>query len=401
MPGIFTRRVGSIFQKEFKDIFRDRRTVMSVIISPLVITPLLFMFIGIVSGGQAKKAQEETLQLGIVGKSASPKVSAILDKIPLTNWQSLSPDEIEKSVHSRKVIAAFVIPNDADNRLLIGSTIKVEAWMDEGEQKSQVAVVRVQKSLGMIGAKIAKERLVASNLPADYAEPFKLEEKPIKQGGTGASFFLAMILPYTLAISAFTGAIYAAFDQVAGEKERGTLETLLLSPATRRDIVLGKYFAVVSVCLVSSVLSVVGMVLTLSLKVKALEFLGKGGISLSPGAIGVTLLVMIPLATLFAGLLLAVSTFARNQKEAQTYLSPIMMLILLPAMSSMFVGSDAGLPMAFIPVLNSSIIIKQALSGSYNPAFIVTAIAASIVYAGVMLTYTTHIFQKESVLIKA
>jgi sodium transport system permease protein len=209
------------------------------------------------------------------------------------------------------------------------------------------------------------------------------------------------MLPYILILGAFGGAIYAAFDQVAGEKERGTLETLLVSPASRRDIVFGKFTAVVGVCIVSSVLSLVGFMIPFYSGLKAFAWLAKGGVHLSPAALGVALLVLLPLSVLFAGALLALSTFARNQKEAQTYLGSLFPLVLLPAMLSMFIGTDAGRHIALVPILGASVIIKQALSGSYDPVFIVLAFAGSVFWAGLALAFATRLFQKESVLIKA
>jgi sodium transport system permease protein len=205
-----------------------------------------------------------------------------------------------------------------------------------------------------------------------------------------------------LILAAFSGGIYAAFDQVAGEKERGTLETLLVSPASRRDIVLGKFGAVVGVCLVSSLLSIAGLVIPFVSGLKAFDWLARGEVQLSATAALVVLLVLLPLSVLFAGILLAVSTFARNQKEAQTYLGSLFPLVLVPALLGMILGAEsASRLLALVPILNAALIIKQALSGSYDPVFIGLAFAASAVYAAAALWLATRLFQKESVLIKA
>jgi sodium transport system permease protein len=248
--------------------------------------------------------------------------------------------------------------------------------------------------------KIAK-RLASNGLSPELALPYKLENQPISSGGGMATIVLTMMLPYTLAIAAFGGGIYAANDQVAGEKERGTLETLLITPASRRDIVLGKFLAVAGVCLVSSMLAVVGMMIPFFSGLKAFEWLAKGGVALSPIAVLAILIVQLPLAVLFAGILLALSTFARNQKEAQTYLAPLFVLILVPAMASMILKSETSPSMALIPVLNATLIIKQGLSNSFDGVFITLAFIASAVYAGIALGFATRLFQKEEVLIKS
>ncbi len=107
-----------------------------------------------------------------------------------------------------------------------------------------------------------------------------------------------------------------------------------------------------------------------------------------------------PLAVLFAGALLTVSTVARNQREAQTYLGPMMMVIIVPAMMSMITGAEAPKAMAFVPILNASLIIKQALTSSYDPVFLGLALASSILYAALSVAICTRMFERESVLLR-
>lgn len=399
------RPVGSrsfiIFKKEFREIFRDKRTMMLVVISPLIITPALFALMGTWISGETEKVRTQTYKIGLVGADTAPVLTKALKAAPHFEFTEVSKDEAENRIKDHKLNAAVVLPPDADARMVAGNSVSVQLLEDAGDMTSGAASGRVSATLNAIGQQLLVRRLSANNLPADFATPFRITTRPIEKGGSAATGMLAMFLPYMLTISAIGGAIYASFDQVAGEKERGTLETLLVSPASRRDIVFGKFSAVVMVCLISSFLSIVGLVISFSTRSKALEWLAKDGLKVSPGAIGVTLLVMIPIAVLFAGLLLGVSTFARNQKEAQTYITPVMLLVMMPALASMFIGTDVPLKIAFVPVLNASIIIKQALSGNYNTAFIALAFLASVVYAAIALTMATRLFQKESILIKA
>lgn len=395
-----------VFKKEFMEIFRDRRTLMSVVISPLLITPASFALLGLLISGRTEQVRTQTYKVGVLHAEAGRELMQALEKTP--NLQLIpilsGPDtktEAEQNIKDRKMNAVIVLPPDADSLLKQERAVPIEILVDAGSDNSQAVYGRLADSFSRMGQERLRERLAARSLPTDFATPFLVSRKAIAQGGTQGTLFLAMMLPYILAVSAFGGAIYAAFDQVAGEKERGTLETLLVSPASRRDIVLGKFGAVVAVCLISSLLSIVGMIFAFTSRAKAFEWIAKGGMTLSPTGIGVTLLVMIPLSVLFAGLLLAVSTFARNQKEAQTYLGPLFMLVLMPAMASMILGSDVARAVALVPVLNTTIIIKQALASSYDPVFILLAFLASALYAGVALAYATRLFQKESVLIKA
>lgn len=399
-PADLGQRTGVIFRKEFKEIFRDRRTLFTVIVSPLLVTPAMFALLGMLITGQTEKARTETYTVGVTAPADAATVVGMLRLMPRLKLVEVTAEEAQREIKDRKLSAAVVFPSGTEEAVAAGQTLPVQVLEDAGDQGSQSAAGRLDAAIGEIGQRIVARRLASHALPADFARPFAATDVPIKHGGSAATFLLSMMLPYVLAVSAFSGATFAAFDQVAGEKERGTLETLLVSPASRRDIVLGKFSAVVAVCLISSVLSVLGLVISFSLPARAFSWLSRGGLHLSVAAVVVTLLVMLPLAVLFAGLLLGVSTFARNQKEAQSYLAPLLMMVLMPAMSSMFVSADAGLSVALVPVLNAALIIKQALSGTYSAAFIVVATAASILYAALALSVATHLFGRESVLLK-
>lgn len=388
------------------ELFRDRRTLMSVIVGPLLITPLLMAAIGMMVSGQVEKAKTRTHRVALVGVENAPELSEALTTTlskpeALVSAEPMSRTDAENGIRDRKLNAALVIPPGADAELDARHSVSILVLADQGDETSLGAANRLSAIIDRFGDQVVSKRLADSRLPADFATPFHVKETPIVGGRGMSTIFFSRMLPYLLIISAFTGSIYAAFDQVAGEKERGTLETLLVSPASRGEIVIGKFITVTVMCLISSALAIAGFIIPCVSGMKAYQWISQGGLQLSPAAIGITLLMMLPLAVLFAGLLLALSTFARNQKEAQTYIGPILSLIILPAMASMFIDSQVGRQIAFVPILGTSMIIKQALSGSYDPVFIVLAFAASVGWAALALTIATRLFQKESVLIKA
>ena len=394
-------RTGLIFRKEFGEIFRDRRTLFSVVVSPLLITPALFAVMGLVIRGQVEKSRTETITAGIAGVANAPDLVEELKKTPNLNLESVDEDKAAEAVRTGRIRAVAVLPPDTQEKIDRSSPVTVKLVVDAGRDVSQNAGERLKKAFESAGKKLVDRRLKAAGLSGETIRPFKVEEAPIERGGSRGTFMLAMFLPYILALSSFAGGMYAANDQVAGEKERGTLETLLVSPASRREIVIGKFLAVAGVCLVSSLLSVVGLIIPFYSGIKAFEWLTQGGAVLSGPAIAAIVLVQIPLAVLFAGILMAVSTFARNQKEAQTYQGPLLMAVLLPAMMSTMIGTDAGRALALVPILNATMVLKQALSNSIDPLFLGIAVASSVVYAGLALLFATRLFQKESVLIKS
>jgi sodium transport system permease protein len=400
MPDAGPSRVLVVFRKEFREIFRDKRSLFNIVISPLVITPLIVTLVGSLIKKQVNQARTETVAVGIVGSDRAPTVAAAVHGAPQLSFEPLTRQGAEEAIRTRRLKAAVVLPDDADERLKAMRLITVSVLLDPGNQSSQDAAKRLESVFTERGQHVVAERLKDNGLSPDLATPFETQEQPVPGSGSLAVLLLAGFLPYLLAIYAIMGGVSPANDSVAGEKERGTLETLLMSPASRRDLVLGKFLTVASAALVSAVLSIIGLLLRISSLTAA--FGGTNGTwTVHPPEIAAMFFVMIPLAVLGAGTLLAISTYARNQKEAQTYLGPVLVLISVAAMLSSFLKSDAGLAYAVVPVLNAALVLKQALEHSFNLPFVALACVTSLLYAGLALWFATRLFEKESVLLKA
>ena len=287
----------AVFLKEFREIFRDRRTVISVVVSPLLITPAMFFMLGVIIHGETKKESARIYEIGIIGGESSPGLARAIGLLPQISLRKVSRSEAETAIAARKMTAAVSIPEGTDALAKALKPVPLEVLLDAGDESSQTAASRLTAGLGKIGDHVVESRLKERLLPTDFASPFKISQIPIKSGGNMGSLMLATMLPYLLVVSSFGGAIYAAFDQVAGEKERGTLETLLVSPATRRELVIGKFAAVALVCVISSVLSVTGVIISFSLPGSVFTSLSAhGGLHLSTAAIVVSMLMMLPLA---------------------------------------------------------------------------------------------------------
>jgi sodium transport system permease protein len=395
-------RVGIIFRKEFREIFRDKRTIMSVVVGPIVITPLMFAIIGFAIQKKVEGANTTRYPIGYLGKTEQSDLLQKLKASPSLALQEVKTEaEATDLIRTRKVGAVVKVNENEASQQLLEQPVEVTLIGDKGEETSRTVQGKILQLIEKNGKDIVQQRLALRGVAPTILTPYTIKEKSIPGSGGNAMLFLTQMLPYILIMAAFSGAIYAAFDQVAGEKERGTLETLLISPASRRDIVLGKFGAVVSVCLVSCILSIVGLIIPFKSGLKAFSWLAEGGLSVSPTTLGVIALVLIPLSILFAGMLLAISTFARNQKEAQTYLGSLFPIVMIPAFFSMFMDAKVSLSVALVPILNGSLIIKQALDGSFSTSFITLAFAASVAYAGVAIGFATKMFQNESVLIKS
>ena len=393
-----------IFRKEFFEVLRDGRTRFNTFISPLLLTPIFLLAIGGLARSQMEAAQKETVPVAFVGVQKSATLSDTLKVAPADHFKVTNvatEAEAEALIRDKTVRAALVFPADSETALAESRRIPVTVLAEQGRQSSAEAAARLKSFLDSRTSRLVALRLQENALPQQLATPFVTQDKNIKGGVSAATGLVTSFLPYVLAIYAIVGGVSLANDTVAGEKERGTLETLLVSPASRRELVTGKFIAVAVVAMIGGFCSVVGFIWPFYVPLPAFAFLAKSGLTLTFTGIAAMFLVEIPLCVMGAGILLSVSTFARNQREAQSFLAPVMLIGTLGAMMSLVLKSEAPLFWAAVPITNASLVLKQALEGVWNPAFVGVAFVTTILYAAAAVIFAAHAFQKESILLKA
>jgi len=390
----------AIFRKEIVEVFGDARTRFNVILGPLLITPLMLAMIGSVAKNQAVEAQKEHIEVGVVGLAASPTLAAELDGskakgitfVPIPNVE-----EAEQRIRGRKLRAVLVVGSDSEERLKAEQSAQLTIITDAGSESSGQGANRLEEFLRERGERKAAERLKARGLTMQTVRPFQIKERELK-GSSKSMLLLTLFLPYVLSLSAIMGGLVSAASAVAGEKERGTLETLLVTPVSRQNIAIGKFLTVTATALVSCTLSLVGMLWPFYVKLPMFSWIAAQGLTLKPMAIVALVLVQIPLALFGAGVLLALSTYSRNQKEMQTYTVPVVLLGTVGAMLSMLLKAEAPLYWALAPITNAALVLKQALQGIIDPPFIAIACATSLLYAAGAVLLAAHLFRRESVL---
>jgi sodium transport system permease protein len=217
---------------------------------------------------------------------------------------------------------------------------------------------------------------------------------------------LGGIVPYIIVMLCLVGATYPAMDLTAGEKERGTMETLLCSPAARSDIVLGKFLMVLTGSLSAVFFSLVSLGVTMTVIGAAVSQIGgRSGISaglptIDPlGLLGV-LVMILPVAVLFSALAFALSLFAKSQKEAQSYLTPLILAVIMPCAIAVLPGIDLTFGLCLVPIANISLICKEMLSGVWHWSYIALIFGSTALYAGAALAAAVRMFNRENVLFR-
>jgi sodium transport system permease protein len=419
------KNIITIFLKELRDSLRDRRTLISTIVIPTVAMPILFLGAITVARKIEQKNRAQASAVMVLGVAAdSPVIARLQDvkddagKNPLFRVVPAS-EGYQQQISDKRIRAAVELPANFDAALKAGEPFSVSIYNYQGEQASMLASRRLEDFFAKLREQTIEARLNERNLPASLVKPFTMQRKnvapPEKVGGN----IFGGLIPYMLIILCFTGAMYPAIDLTAGEKERGTMETLLCSPVHRINIVLGKFLMVVTASVATIIFSLISMAASAAIAIAyfgaspkaqaAAKAAAETAATKAPGfmptvdptgLIGVFAMVA-PVAVLFAALLLTISLFAKSYKEAQSYVSPLIIVVLMPAMLGMLPGIELSTKTALIPILNISLACKEMLSGVWNWSYLGLIFGSTSLYAAIALAMCVRMFNREDVIFRA
>jgi sodium transport system permease protein len=397
------RDLGIVYRKELRDLLRDRRTILSMIVVPVVIMPLISLGMGTVALHVVSKAMAETSHAMILGGDDSPKTVAALRQLDNFAFAPARPD-YRQMISEKKIGAAVEIPPGFDAALQSGAPATVKIYDYEGEIKSENAADGLREFFRELKDRTVNERLAQRNLPKDLIQPFDVQTANVAPPEKVSGNFLGAVIPYVVLITCLAGSIYPALDVTAGEKERGTMETLLCSPVKRIYLALGKCLVVLTVSLTTMLLMFASGGATFLFATHLGSAMMAGAnlpLVISPASLAAVFVVMMPMALLFASVLVAIGLFARSMKEAQSYVQPLMVLMIMPMMISLLPGFELDSTLALVPVVNVSLLCKEILSGTYHWNYIAIIFASSCLYAAAALAFAVMMFKRETVVFRA
>ena len=398
------RNVGIVYRKELTEWVRDKRTLISTVLVPLLAFPIIMVGMISLMTVMIGKAEKESAKVMVLGGEDSPQVLAKLREV--NDIQIVpSADDYKKRISEKEIRAAVDIPKGFDDALNRGKEQTVKIYYYEGEIKSGFGRDHIDKFFKDYRDSVISGRLSARNLPASIIKPFEIKQENVAPPEKVSGAAIGGLLGYMVILLSMTGAIYPAIDLTAGEKERGTMETILSSPLSRVDLVLGKFFLVLSASLTTAFLSIISMGTSFYL-------VGRPGVISDKGAAALQLhiglatvlsvfLMALPLAVLFAAALLTIALFAKTYKEAQSYLTPMTFIVVIPAVASLLPGVELNYKLALVPILSTSLVCKEIVAGTFHWNYILLILLASAVYAAAALFIAIKMFQRESVLFRS
>lgn len=392
--------LGVVYRKELIDSLRDRRALISMIAVPLVVMPLLLIGMDGLSVKLVERAFLEVHTVMVIGGEQAPE---IVDRIQLMDTFRLedSKENFREKIADKKVQAVLRVPETFAEKMSRGEMAEITIYTYGGESRSAAAAGRLERLLEEIKAETVRKRLRGEGISPEILEPFEVSRENVAPPARVTGALIGGILPYVLIMLCITGAVYPAMDLTAGEKERGTMETLLSSPVSRTTLVLGKFLVVLTFSSLTALLAVSALGGTFWLAVSQLQPADALlELAINPLAIAGFFILLLPVAALFSALLLMFSLFARTFREAQTYVSPLMIVAILPVAIGLMPGVELTPAFALVPVLNISLIGRDILSGIYDWGYLATILASSIAYAALALWGAVRLFHKEAVVFR-
>lgn len=422
--------VSVIFRREVRDQLRDRRTLFMIFILPMLLYPMLGIGVLQLSTAFEQKARSVV----VVGADRLPDDPPLLNeardgfhrslfdsdaearrlivqvKDPKSPWGE--PKVREDATRGGLTDAVLPIGTDLKDRIKAKDSFDIPVVFDSADEKSQTTFLRVKEVLARWQRSIVGRRLKDDHLSASYAEPIVIKPQDVATEAELGSSVWAKLFPFLLVMMSLTGAFYPAVDICAGEKERGTMETLLISPASRAEIVMGKFFTVLLASILTALLNLLSMALTgLQLArqlatATASQAANRRAIALiAPPSLETgfwIILLLIPLAVFFSALCLALAVLARSMKEGQYYMTPLYLVCLPLMLLSLAPGVELNLFYSLVPVTGVALLLKSLIQGDYEVAarYFLTVLLPTAAYGALALRWAVDQFQREEVLFR-
>jgi sodium transport system permease protein len=384
----------TVFQKELTELLRNRRSLLVMFGVPLLLYPLLTIAVASLSESKQSEMAQRMTDAVIVDGPAAPRLLEMLsDPDNKVAVRDESPARAKEDLKTAAIDVLIIVPPNYQADAIAGRDVELDVQLDTSRTTTASVQRKIDKLLISYQQWIVQQRLTAHGLPVDLAAQPKHTITDIATSGQMFGVFLGSALPLLLLMTGMLGALYPALNATTTERELGTLETLLVTPATRGELLTAKAGIVLLSGLLTALLNMVSMSLVLS-RVLSEAKTGSIGITIDPKALALSYLAAVPTLIFFTALVLMVGLLARNLREANAYATPLMMV----PITSMLIGiaDPATTPGLLVtPVANTTLIIRAVLTGHATVGAFALAFVSSGLYAGLVLSLAGRLFTNE------
>ncbi|MBN2103399.1 CPBP family intramembrane metalloprotease [bacterium] len=382
-------KVNIVYLKEIKDTLRDKRTVMMMILVPILLYPLLFMIMGQLMTAGTKKLEAQKSRIALNDSLPGVLIDMIREN---KDFDIQSVDNPVESLKAKE-IQGFL------TKKIINDTLQYVVYYDGALDKSRLCEDRLTGILNRYLRQEQEQLLLHNKVDTSVLEPFEIHSKNIAPPSRMGGMLLGSMIPLILIVTMVLGAMYPAIDLTAGEKERGTLETILTIPIQRLELLFGKFLTVTTTAFITGLLNLASMILVYTsgmVQIGKLSELMEFGIT--PYGLLWLIVSLIPFALFISAAIISVCLFARSFKEAQNFVTPVYLLIMFPSFIAFMPGVELNRTLAMIPVVNISLLFREIFLNNYPLGLIAFTFLANSFVAMLFIIIVVKLFHVESVL---
>jgi sodium transport system permease protein len=428
--------VWTIGRKELIEALRDRRTLFMMIGLPLLLYPLMMIGMSRLSESQESETKARTSSIAVWGELPADLRQRFEEKgrMRVLSWheapsairESLekgmfatppspprdleAPEKDEKppkppdeawtkaarqAVLDRKADAVLICWNGFSEQLARGEMGKVSILYDSVRPDSNKARARLTDQMRLYRDDLLKQREESSKLAKGFTTGFEIQSQNLAPEQRRSGMLVGMLLPYMLILFSAMSGFYAAIDMTAGEKERGTMQTLLCAPVRSIEVIAGKFGAVWTIAMIATLVNICSLAMTFT-RVKLLPGME---MKVEPLSYLITFVMILPISLLVNAVFLAIGAFARDFKDGQNYLTPVLMLLLMTLLVTMTPGIELNRHLSFVPVLNVALLIKKVFLSEWRGDQLFLVMLSSFCYAGLALSLAAKVFERNNLLL--
>lgn len=404
-----------IFKKEYLELLKDRKTVFFTFLMPLILYPVIFGAMGSMMSKDRKGREGRPSRVLLVDPSGALK--PVLEADPkLFELVKVPEGDLRQAIRDQKLEMAVTVASDAADKLAAQQTFDIKAQVDTSEDASSLAYRRLKDTLQKQDVRWVQARIQALKAPEQLAVPTKVERTDVADPGLFMGKLMGTILPYMIMMLMFAGAMQLGIYATAGEKDRGTLQTLLSTSLPRHQIILGKLAYIFSIGILSALVNTLAMSLSMGKMIAGqASTAAQAGVAnpqaaamansslaafANPVTVGLIFMLMIPLGLLFANLILLAGIQAKSTQEATTAITPGVFVVLFMGMVSMGPGVEKMAWLSYVPVMNVSVAIRKLLSQQPYGLDVTLALVMTVGLAAAASWLSTRLLCRESAIFK-
>ena len=374
---------------------------MFMVVIPVMITPLLVVGSIKFQEYQNKKSEEKILKIALINETDDLTIKGLLaEQKGVEIIEDINLDSLASGIKTDSIQGGMHIKEDFLDIISSNGTGEINIYYKSSDLMSR-SKKRMRAALENYKNIVVTKRLNNFKIDEKLLDPLNIVDVDMSTAKETIGKAVGGFIPYILVMFIFLGAMYPAIDLGAGEKERGSLETLLSSPATKFEITMGKLLVVSLTGLVSGLVSVLGISSSLFFIDNIPEQIQSTIMELiSPFMIFSIVILMIPIAIFFASMLLSISFYAKSFKEAQSLMAPLNMVIIVPLFLSLGPGMEIDHVTALMPLINVGLLTKEILAGSVEPIYFIETLLSLLFFAAIGIRFSVYWFDKENTIFR-